>query len=103
LGVEEVRNAIVNEEVGTIQKVKGIGSKTAQRIILELKDKLKKEGFEASTSHSPAASIKSEALAALTTLGIGKAVAEKNIDRILRIQGNEISLEELIKLVLKQS
>lgn len=103
LNVDEVRSAIINEEVTTIQKVKGIGSKTAQRIILELKDKIRKEGFESGSPISSSSSIKSEALSALTTLGISKNVAEKSIDQMLKKYGSDISLEELIKYVLMQS
>ena len=86
----------------TIQSVKGIGGKTAQRIILELKDKLRKEGIE-STGSTPSANntIRSEALSALVTLGINKNSAEKTVDKILKNSGNQITLEELIKMALK--
>lgn len=103
LTVEEVKNAIINEEVGMIQKVKGIGSKTAQRIILELKDRIRKEGFEKSTNTPGVSTIRSEALSALQTLGINKSVAEKSIDQVIKKYGNNISLEELIKFVLMQA
>ena len=104
LNVPELKSAIVNGDVKTIQGVKGIGAKTAQRIILELKDKLAKtEEISEETdllahSHN---TIKSEALSALLTLGINKNAAEKSIDRILKKSGNTITLEELIKLALK--
>jgi Holliday junction DNA helicase RuvA len=103
LTVEEVKNAIINEEVGMIQKVKGIGSKTAQRIILELKDRIRKEGFEKSTNTPGVSTIRSEALSALQTLGINKNIAEKSIDQVIKKYGNNISLEELIKFVLMQA
>jgi len=103
LNVEEIRNAIVNENVAVIQKVKGIGSKTAQRIILELKDKIRKEGFETDDSVSTTSSVRSEALSALLTLGISKNMAEKGIDQMIRKHGNDISLEDLIKYVLMQA
>jgi Holliday junction DNA helicase RuvA len=103
LNVEEVKSAIINEEVLIIQKVKGIGSKTAQRIILELKDKIRKEGFEAGTTAKGGTSIRSEALSALTTLGISKNMAEKSIDQVLRKHGDNLSLEDLIKFVLMQA
>ena len=104
LSVDEVKGAIVNEQVAVIQGVKGIGTKTAQRVILELKDKIKKEGFFESASGSKSyqnKSIRNEALTALVTLGISKAVAERNVDTILKNNGSEITLEELIKLSLK--
>jgi holliday junction DNA helicase RuvA len=103
LTVEEVKNAIINEEVGMIQKVKGIGTKTAQRIILELKDRIRKEGFEKSTGTPGASTIRSEALSALQTLGINKSLAEKSIDQVIKKYGNSISLEALIKFVLMQA
>lgn len=104
----EVRDAIVNEDVRTIQGVKGIGAKTAQRVILELKDKMKKEymlsGTDLKQNFSiPHNSIRSEALTALITLGFTKAIAEKNLDAILKSSSNPLSLEDLIKQALKMS
>ncbi len=104
LSASELQHAIVNEDVSTIQSVKGIGAKTAQRIILELKDKLRKEGIavsEQTSSLSGYNTVRSEALSALITLGINKNVAEKTINKILKNSGNEVTLEELIKLALK--
>lgn len=103
LTVDELKNAILNEEVSVIQKVKGIGSKTAHRIILELKDKIKKEGLEAGTVTSGSNSLRNEALSALVTLGINRNIAEKSINSILKKYGSDVTLEELIKLVLKQA
>ncbi|ELR69728.1 Holliday junction DNA helicase RuvA [Fulvivirga imtechensis AK7] len=102
----ELKQAIISEDVKTIQGVKGVGSKTAQRIILELKDKIKKEGlYQESEDFQPQAhnTIRTEALSALITLGINKPTAEKSIDRILKNSGNTITLEELIKLTLKNA
>ncbi|TAH26884.1 MAG: Holliday junction branch migration protein RuvA [Cytophagales bacterium] len=103
----ELHQAIVNEDLRTIQAVKGIGAKTAQRIILELKDKLKKDTGLAQGESRPQAfahnKLRSEALAALVTLGISKSIAEKNIDTILKKEGDAISVEHLIKLSLKSS
>lgn len=103
LSASELQQAIVSEDVATIQSVKGIGAKTAQRIILELKDKMLKAGVisddvSSGISHN---TVRQEALTALVTLGIGKNVAEKTVDKILKSSGNEITLEELIKLALK--
>ena len=106
LSASELRHAIVHEDVKTIQAVKGIGAKTAQRVILELKDKIKKESFEEglpeliTSAHN---TIRSEALSALVTLGFNKSVAEKSVDKILKNSGNTITLEELIKLTLKNA
>ena len=74
---EELKTAIVHEDTGALQAVKGIGGKTAQRLVLELKDKLKKEALEESSGigGSVRNTLRSEALTALITLGIGKAAA----------------------------
>lgn len=108
LSPEELEQAIASADYPTIQRVKGIGSKTAQRIVLELKDKIKKDSYlDADSTGSGFISknnkIKQEALQALITLGYSKAAAEKNIERILKKSGVEISLEDLIKASLKLS
>lgn len=101
----EIMNAIVYEEVATIQKVKGIGAKTAQRVILELKDKLRKSGFGDGASATIAGgghnTARTEALTALVTLGIAKNAAEKTLDGVIKKHGQELSVEDLIKLTLK--
>ena len=87
------------------QSVKGIGGKTAQRIVLELKDKFKKDGLIAMADSGAGShnTLRNEALSALMTLGIGKPAAEKSIEAVLRRVGGEITLEELIKQALKTS
>ena len=99
---EEIRAAITNENVGMIQSIKGIGSKTAQRIILELKDKTKKDSLLSGSEvgNNSTFLVKQEALKALVTLGIPKVTAEKSIDSILKSNPNS-SIEELIKLALR--
>jgi Holliday junction DNA helicase RuvA len=105
LSTVEIEHAILSGDVATIQAVKGIGTKTAQRIILELKDKVGKSGN--SDLSTPLGFLKTsnkvreEALQALITLGFQKAVAEKNIALILKKTNGEISLEDLIKASLK--
>lgn len=106
LSPEEIHSAIVGDDVKTISGVKGIGLKTAQRIILELKDKMSKEELEGqltAISLSSGNTLKSEALSALTTLGINKAVAEKTIDKIMNETTEQMNLEELIKSALKRA
>ena len=103
LAPEELKAAIVNENAAALQAVKGIGGKTALRLILELRDKLKKEALE-STSVIPGMArntMRQEALTALVTLGIGKLAAEKSVDNLLKKSGGAISLEELVKQALK--
>lgn len=105
LSSAEIKQALISEDVRTIQGIKGIGAKTAQRAIIELKDKLKKEsmiGGVAPNIFAPQNSaLRNEALTALVTLGIPRAAAEKSIDVILKREGNEITIEQLIKLALR--
>jgi Holliday junction DNA helicase RuvA len=106
LSAEEIEQAILSGDVATIQHVKGIGAKTAQRIILELKDKVgKNSGSESSNSQfgflKSDNKVREEALQALITLGFPKATAEKNITAALKKTTGEISLEQLIKASLK--
>lgn len=106
LTASELREAILSGDAKTIQSVKGIGAKTAQRIILELKDKMVKDGGitpeKQNLLHSRN-TLRDEALSALFTLGINKQAAEKSVDRILKNSGNTVTLEELIKLALKNT
>ncbi len=101
----ELKSAILREDAATLQAVKGIGGKTAQRLILELKDKLKKvQGDEASTLPGLVSNtMRQEALTALMTLGIARAAAEKSVDSVLKKSGNTISLEDLVKQALKNA
>ncbi|CAH0995258.1 Holliday junction ATP-dependent DNA helicase RuvA [Emticicia aquatica] len=105
LSSAEIKQALVTEDVKTIQSIKGIGLKTAQRAIIELKDKLKKDNLASGvtpSSFTPAnAVLRNESLAALVMLGIPRAAAEKSIDAILKREGNDISVEQLIKLALR--
>lgn len=102
----ELKNAIVQENAAALQSIKGIGGKTAQRVIIELKDKLKKERWEDAqpavfgAAHN---TLRNEALSALLTLGLPKAAAEKSVDTVLKKSGNTITLEDLVKQALKNA
>ncbi len=100
---EEIKNAIIAGDVNRIKSIKGIGLKTAQRVIIELKDKIIKGGNTAVETILPGASSanKEEALSALILLGFTKAAVEKVLTSILKENPN-YSLEELIKLSLKR-
>lgn len=102
LSSDEIRNAIIAEDVSKIKSVKGIGLKTAQRLILELKDKVVKgEGSESSTlplgNTNPNIE---EASTALVLLGFTKANVTKAVTAVLK-KNPDASLEEIIKLSLK--
>ncbi|MDZ7645830.1 MAG: Holliday junction branch migration protein RuvA [Cytophagales bacterium] len=101
----ELKGAIVREDAGVLQAVKGIGGKTAQRIILELKDKLRKDPSLEDTEKPGLVrnTMRHEALTALVTLGITRVAAEKSVDTVLKKSGNTISLEELVKQALKNA
>lgn len=102
----EIKNAIVSEDAVALQKIKGIGGKTALRVIIELKDKLKKESWEDTNpalSVGPHNTVRREALSALLTLGLPKATAEKSVDTVLKKSGNTIILEDLVKQALKNA
>ena len=105
LTAEELKSAILREDAGTLQAVKGIGGKTAQRLILELKDKLRKAPSDGTPTLPGMVNntLRQEALTALTTLGIARAAAEKSIDAVLRKSGITISLEDLVKQALKNA
>jgi holliday junction DNA helicase RuvA len=103
---QELKTAIVSENIAALQSIKGIGGKTAQRVIIELRDKLKKESWEdapPNISTGPHNTIRKEALSALLTLGLPKAVAEKSVDTVLKKSGNTLTLEDLVKQALKNA
>jgi len=98
LTVDEVSSAINTDNVGVIKSVKGIGLKTAQKVIIELKDKISVSS--ASDLIFESNSIKDEALLALVTLGYNKTLAGKVLDKL--ISNSKIStVEELIKMAFK--
>ncbi|MGI4728090.1 MAG: Holliday junction branch migration protein RuvA [Janthinobacterium lividum] len=97
----EIQQAIVKGDVPLIQRIKGIGPKSAQRIVLELQDKLKKEGPDSLISVPANHTVKEEALSALVMLGFAKIAAEKVIDQIVKKDEENLTVEKLIKIALK--
>lgn len=99
---EEIQSAIVNGQVNIIQKIKGIGPKSAQRLILELQDKLKKQGPDALIALPKSqSSIPEEALSALVMLGFVKNQAEKVLNSLVNAEPDQ-NVEQLIKAALKK-
>ena len=96
----QVRDAIASEDVATIQSVKGIGAKTAQRVILDLKDKVLKVYDLDEVSIKSNNTNKEEALSALEVLGYTRRQSEKVIDRVLSTDSS-LSVEDIIKKALK--
>ncbi len=100
LSSEEVTTSILTGDVNKIKSVKGIGLKTAQRAIIELKDKVGKSDIDTSTLISAQSSHQEEATSALVMLGFSKSAIEKVLSSILKKSPN-LTLEELIKNALK--
>lgn len=100
LAPEQVLDAIAQNDIITIQSVKGIGSKTAQRVVLDLKDKILKVYGLSSISAGTSNTNKNEALSALETLGFVRKKSEKLVDAILK-ENPGASVEMIIKQALK--
>lgn len=98
---QEIQQAIVNGDLALIQRIKGIGAKGAQRIVLELQDKLKKEGTGSLMAAPLNNTVREEALSALMMLGFAKAPAEKAIDNAIKNDGVDLTVEQMIKIALK--
>ncbi len=103
LNSEEIRNAILAEDINKIKSIKGIGLKSAQRLILELKDKVVKgAGTDNSILFSPTSNTAvDEAVTALVMLGFTKANVNKAVSAVIK-EKPAASLEEIIKLALKR-
>ena len=101
LSLEEIASAILSNNSALLQKVKGIGTKTAERIIVDLRDKVQKfKNSEENISEAVNNKVKEEALSALEVLGIAKKMSEKIADRFLK-QNPELTVEDLVKQILK--
>ena len=100
LSPDEISNAILNENVNLLKSIKGIGIKTAQRVIIDLKDKIGKSPIGEQIVAPTDNTIRIEALSALVMLGFAKKPVEKELDKILAAQPN-LSVENVIKLALK--
>src|SRR5690606_26734999 len=98
---EEIQSAIIQGNVPLIQRIKGIGPKTAQRMVLELQDKIKKQGPDVWVASPSRQSVPEEALSALVMLGFARAQAEKVLTGIIRT-APDLTVEALIKEALKK-
>ena len=100
LTVRETVNAIADNNLKVIQGVKGIGAKTAQRIVVDLRDKVGKISGMEDNSSQHHNNLKDEALYALTVLGFGKTAVEKVIDKLIQ-QSPDSTVEQLVKNALR--
>jgi Holliday junction DNA helicase RuvA len=101
LSPKQVTEAIAGSDVATIQSVKGIGAKTAQRVLLDLKDKILKVYGLDDVSIVSSNTNKNEALSALETLGFTRKQAEKVCDSVVK-ENPQATIEEIIKQALKK-
>ncbi|HQZ75532.1 MAG TPA: Holliday junction branch migration protein RuvA [Chitinophagaceae bacterium] len=97
---EELAKAIVQGDSKTLEGIKGIGKKTAERMVLELRDKLAKHPLESNISVLKNNTLHQDALNALTALGINRQAASQAIEKTLAANPN-VSVEELIKMALR--
>src|SRR5690606_10397810 len=97
----EIEEAIIKGDINQIKRIKGIGPKSAQRLIIELQDKLKKDGSGTLMLTPQNHTAKDEALSALVMLGFVKNNAEKAIDAVVKSTDKILSVEEIIKSALK--
>jgi len=100
LSPDEIRNAILNENVNLLKSIKGIGIKTAQRVIIDLKDKVGKSPASEQIVASADNTLRNEALSALIMLGFAKKPVEKELDKILAANPKQ-TVESVIKQALK--
>src|SRR6476469_1250058 len=98
---DEIAKAIVQGNTRQLESIKGIGKKSAERLIVELKDKLARHPLEASTGTLNAPALDTDAVNALIALGIGRAMAEAAVRKTIAASGAGGSLEDIIKQALK--
>jgi Holliday junction DNA helicase RuvA len=98
---DDIQHAILNGNAALLQGIKGIGAKTAQRVIIDLRDKISKEKVTGELFPAKDNRLKEEALSALVILGFNKGDADKVIGKII-LSEKSLSLEDLIKKSLKQ-
>ncbi len=107
MNVEELKSHIIGGNVNALTAIPGVGRKTAERLIVELRDKVGKSANEqefVSFSGTADSAMRFEALQALTSLGYNQQIAEKAIRTVLKEAGSSaISLEQLIKLALRHT
>lgn len=99
---KEIIQYISHADVISIQNVKGIGAKTAQRIIIDLKDKVSKGSIAPDILFNSGNTLKEESLSALVALGFAKKSAEQKVDRVLKSTADIKNVEELVKAALSQ-
>lgn len=98
---DEIARAIIQGNVKQLESIKGIGKKTAERAVLELRDKLNKQSLEANISPLVNNTLEGDALNALLALGIGKPAAEQAVKKVMSSSPASLKIEDIIKQALK--
>jgi Holliday junction DNA helicase RuvA len=108
IGIEDLRRAVLEKDRARLQRIPGVGRKTAERMLLELGDRLKRAGKvrpgalpgEAFREDGIAGGIRGDAVSALRNLGYAEEVAERAVDLVLRDRGEDAGLEEVLRTAL---
>jgi holliday junction DNA helicase RuvA len=99
--VQDFKSAVVRGDIKAISRIKGVGTKTAERMVLELKDKIGVaaawEAASASVKPSPSQARQTDAILALISLGYKQGEAAKAVTAVIREQGEEIAVEDLVR------
>lgn len=98
---DEIAKAILNGNVRLLESIKGIGRKTAERLVLELRDKISKQPLDPAVTIVRGNTLQQDALNALVALGINKAAAETAVNKVLKDEPEDSQLEHIIKKALK--
>ena len=99
---EELAKAIIHADTPSLESIKGIGKKTAERIVVELRDRLAKQSFESNISPLKHNTLHQDALNALMALGIGRLTADQAITKAMQSDPSLNQIEDIIKLALKR-
>lgn len=107
IGIEDLRRAVLEKDRARLQRIPGVGRKTAERMLLELGDRLKRAGKmrpgalpEEAFREANAGGIRGDAVSALRNLGYAEEVAERAVDLVLRDRGEDAGLEEVLRTAL---
>jgi Holliday junction DNA helicase RuvA len=101
MSASELTSCIASGDASALQSIKGVGTKTAQRIVIELQSKIAKTDISINKMNSSNNNVRNEALSALVLLGFSRQNAEKAVDKVLKHSDGDMSIENLIKESLK--
>ncbi len=102
LSVDEFRRAVAAEEVSTLCGVKGIGRKTAERVIVDLRREMERELLEEPAARGPAGNLNADAVAAMLALGYTRSVSEAAVLKAMEKLGRDANLERVVRQALRE-